>query len=97
MEFRRGLFRSDRRSITADIATCLYTGIMTDTGSFRFQSTTAQVHLIVADLISLGAQNWKIHEYVFNSSTESRLKFLGFCLLNRLEVIQEYNTALFAI
>ncbi len=87
----------DRVSITADIATCLYTGIMTDTGSFRFQSTTAQVHLIAADLISLGAQNWKIHEQVFNSSTESRLKFLGFCLLNRLEVISEYNTALFAI
>lgn len=87
----------DRSSITSDIATCLYTGIMTDTGSFRFQSTSAQVHLIVADLILLGAQNWKIHEHVFNSSTESRLKFLGFCLLNRLEVIPEYNTALFAI
>lgn len=88
---------NDRESITADIATCLYTGIMTDTGSFRFSSTTAQVHLIIADLITLGAQNWKIHEHVFNSSTENRLKFLGFCLLNRLEVLEEYNTALFAV
>jgi len=88
---------NDRAGISADIATSLYTGIMTDTGSFRFSSTTAEVHLIVADLITLGAQNWKIHEHVFNSSTESRLKFLGFCLLNRLEVIPEYNTAIFAI
>lgn len=87
----------DREHITADIATCLYTGIMTDTGSFRFSSTTAQVHLIIADLITLGAQNWKIHEHVFNSSTENRLKFLGFCLLNRLEVLPEYNTAVFAV
>lgn len=88
---------NDRESIGPEIATSLYTGIMTDTGSFRFSSTTAQVHLIVADLISLGAENWKIHEHVFNSSTESRLKFLGFCLLNRLEVIPEYNTAIFAV
>jgi len=88
---------NDRKGISADIATSLYTGIMTDTGSFRFPSTTAEVHLITADLITLGAQNWKIHEHVFNSSTESRLKFLGFCLLNRLEVIPEYNTAIFAI
>lgn len=87
----------DRSAITSDIATSLYTGIMTDTGSFRFQSTTAEVHLIVADLISLGAENWKIHEHIFNSSTENRLKFLGYCLLNRLEVIPEYNTALFAV
>jgi phosphoesterase RecJ-like protein len=87
----------DRKGISADIAASLYTGIMTDTGSFRFPSTTAEVHLIIADLITLGAQNWKIHENVFNSSTESRLRFLGFCLLNRLEVIPEYNTAIFAI
>lgn len=87
----------NRSAITPDIATSLYTGIMTDTGSFRFQSTTAEVHLIVADLITLGAENWKIHEHIFNSSTENRLKFLGFCLLNRLEVIPEYNTALFAV
>ncbi len=80
--------------ITADIATCLYTGIMTDTGSFRFRSTTAEVHHIIARLIECGAKNYEIHEHIYNSSSESRLKFLGFVLLNRLEVIPEYNTAL---
>ena len=84
-------------AITADIATCLYTGIMTDTGSFRFQSTTAEIHLIIADLIGRGAKNWEIHEQVYNSNTENRLKFLGYCLLNRLEVLPEYRTALFSI
>lgn len=86
-----------RAEITPSIASCLYTGIMTDTGSFRFRSTTAAVHLVIADLISLGADNAQIHENVFNSSSENRLKFLGFCLLNRLVVLPEYNTAYFAI
>lgn len=84
-------------SLTADMATCLYTGIMTDTGSFRFQSTTPQVHQIAADLITLGAKNAEIHEHVYNSYTENRLKFLGFCLSNRLKVIPEYRTAFFSI
>ena len=87
----------DPESITADMATCLYTGIMTDTGSFRFQSTTPEVHRITADLITRGAKNAEIHEHVYNSFSESRLKFLGFCLSNRLEVIPEYRTALFCI
>lgn len=87
----------DRASITPEIATCIYTGIMTDTGSFRFQSTTAEVHLTVADLILLGAKNAAIHDLVYNSSSENKLKFLGFCLLNRLVVLPDYNTAYFAI
>src|SRR5690606_670348 len=87
----------DVDGINADIATCLYAGIMTDTGSFRFRSTTSAVHHIIASLIDAGARNWEIHEHVYNSSTEKRLKFLGYCLLNCLEVIPEYNTALFAI
>ena len=87
----------DYSAITPEIATCLYTGIMTVTGSFRFQSTTPAVHLIVADLITRGAKNWEIHEQVYNSYTENRLKFLGFCLVNRLEVLHEYRTALFSV
>src|SRR5690606_29744583 len=53
--------------------------------------------LTVADLISLGAKNAEIHDLVYNSSSENRLKFLGFCLLERLVVLAEYNTAYFAI
>lgn len=83
--------------IDADIASCLYTGIMTDTGSFRFRNTNAAVHSIIGQLIEAGARNWEIHEQVYNSSSEKRLKFLGYALLNCLEVIPEYNTAFFAI
>ncbi|MBC7743566.1 MAG: DHH family phosphoesterase [Flavobacterium sp.] len=87
----------ERHLINKDVATCLYTGIMTDSGSFRFQNTTAEVHHIVADLIACGAENWKIHQMVYDNFSESRLRFLGHCLLNRLEVFTEYNAALITV
>lgn len=87
----------DEKAINADVASCLYAGIMTDTGSFRFRSTTSAVHHIIAKLIDAGARNWEIHENIYNSNTEKRLKFIGYCLLNCLEVIPEYNTALFSL
>jgi len=87
----------DRAAIAPEVASCLYAGIMTDTGSFRFRSTTSAVHRIIAELIDAGAKNWEIHQQVYNSSTENALRFLGHCLLNRLELVPEYNTALFAV
>lgn len=74
----------ERHLINKDVATCLYTGIMTDSGSFRFPSTTSAVHRIVAELIDLGAENWRIHQAVYDNSSESRLRFLGYCLSNKL-------------
>jgi phosphoesterase RecJ-like protein len=83
--------------VNKDVATCLYTGIMTDSGSFRFPNTTATVHRIVADLIEAGANNSRIHELVYNSASENRLRFLGHCLANCLEIIPEYNTAIISV
>jgi phosphoesterase RecJ-like protein len=85
------------RYINQDVATCLYTGIMTDSGSFRFPGTTSAVHRIVAELIDAGAVNWRIHDLVYNNSSEERLRFLGHCLSQKLEVISEYNTALITV
>jgi phosphoesterase RecJ-like protein len=80
--------------INKDVATCLYTGILTDSASFRLPNTTSTVHRIVAELIDAGAVNWRIHELIYNSSSENRLRFLGHCLANRLEVLPEFNTAI---
>ena len=82
--------------IDADIATCLYTGIMTDTGSFRFRSTTSLTHRIVANLIDKGAENYKIHSNVYDSNSYERLQFLGKALSN-LKVFPEYRTAYITI
>ncbi|MDB5121600.1 MAG: phosphoesterase RecJ domain protein [Sphingobacteriales bacterium] len=88
---------NEREFLNKDVATCLYTGIMTDSGSFRFPNTTAEVHRIVADLITCGAENSKIHQLVYDNSSENRLRFLGHCLLNKLEILTEYNTAFITV
>jgi bifunctional oligoribonuclease and PAP phosphatase NrnA len=87
----------EKEFINKDVATCLYTGIMTDSGSFRFPTVTSDLHRIVADLIDLGAENWRIHQQVYDNATEGRLKFLGYCLSNKLEVLREYNTAIISV
>ncbi len=78
--------------IDADIATCLYTGIMTDTGSFRFRSTTSKTHRIIADLIDKGAENDKIHSNVYDANSYNRLLLLGQALSN-LQILPSYKTA----
>src|SRR5258706_1782995 len=83
--------------IDENVAECLYAGVMTDTGSFRFASTTASVHSMVADLKNHGLKHSQIHENLFDNFLESRFRFFGHVLLNRMEVFYEYNTALIAI
>ncbi|AUC14321.1 DHH family phosphoesterase [Tenacibaculum sp. SZ-18] len=78
--------------IEKNIATCLYTGIMTDTGSFRFRSTTSKTHRIIANLIDRGAQNDRIHSNVYDANSYSRLQLLGQSLTN-LKVLPEFKTA----
>ena len=78
--------------IDKTIGTCLYTGIMTDTGSFRFSSTTSTTHRVVADLIDKGVENSIIHNKVFDTNSYNRLQLLG-CALNNLKVIPELKTS----
>lgn len=82
----------DTDKIGSDIATCLYVGIMTDTGSFRFRSTTSKTHQIIAHLIEKGADNTQIHANIYDSNSYNRLQLLG-CSLNNLKVIPESRTA----
>jgi len=83
--------------INKAVAECLYAGVMTDTGSFRFPSTTASVHRMIAHLKDKGLSHSKIHENLFDNFLENRFRFIGNVLLNRMEVFYEYNTALIAI
>ncbi|MFY8065881.1 MAG: DHH family phosphoesterase [Flavobacterium sp.] len=74
------------------IATCIYTGITTDTGSFRFPSTTSTTHRIVADLIDIGINNSAIHNSLFDDNSANRLQLLGRALQN-IKVFPEYKTS----
>jgi len=83
--------------LNLDMAACLYTGLMTDTGSFRFPSTTAAVHRMAAQLKELGLNHTHVHEMIYDNFLEGRLRFIGYALLNRMEILYEYNTALMHI
>jgi phosphoesterase RecJ-like protein len=83
--------------INSDVAECIYTGVMTDSGSFRFPSTSANVHKLVAFLKDKGLEHSKVHEAIYDNFSENRLRFIGNVLLNRMEIFYEYNTALISI
>lgn len=82
----------DTNKIDSIIATCIYVGIMTDTGSFRFPTTTGKTHQIIANLIEKGANNAEIHRNVYDTNSYERLQLLG-CALSNLKVIPESRTA----
>lgn len=82
----------DVDKIDQDIASCLYTGIMTDTGSFRFSSTSSNTHRIIGKLIETGISNSEIHNNIHDTNSYERMQLLG-CALSNLKVIPEYQTA----
>ncbi len=87
----------DNALLDKDIAACLYTGVMTDTGSFKFPITSAAVHSMVADLMKTGLKPTYIHEEVYESWSAGRMKFLGYVLIERMEVFHKYSSALITL
>ena len=85
-------FLDKKALIDKTIATCLYTGITTDSGSFRFPSTTSTTHRIVAELIDLGIDNSEIHNLLFDDNSSNRLQLLGRALQN-MKVFPEFKTS----
>jgi phosphoesterase RecJ-like protein len=83
-----------RDKINLFICECLYAGVVADTGSFRFSSTHASVHHMVAYLKEQGLEHTKVHEALYDNFLENRLRFLGHVLTNRMEVLYEFNTVL---
>ena len=77
-------------NLTKNIADCLYTGILTDTGSFKFSCTTKNTHISVGDLISKGVNATEINNLIYNNYSHDRIKLLGHCLINKLKI---YNNS----
>ena len=86
----------DDRSITPEVAKGLYAAIMTDTGSFRFSKTDAEVHRIVARLINAGADPSDIYTSVFDEGTPNRLRLLG-NVLSTLRLSHDGKVASFVV
>ncbi|MDI5899331.1 DHH family phosphoesterase [Flavobacterium yafengii] len=86
------LFLGKKEDIDKTIGTCIYTGILTDSGSFRFPKTTGTTHRIIAELIDLGVENTEIPTLLFDNSSFGRLQLLGRALQN-MKVLTEHQTA----
>ena len=82
-----------KRFINIDVASCIYCGILTDTGSFR-HATNPRVFEIVAELKRRGLDDYAINDKIFNSLKENQLRLLGHCLYNRMEVLDEYGVGM---
>jgi phosphoesterase RecJ-like protein len=74
-----------KQHIDADLAACLYAGIMTDTGSFKFSSTSAETHRIAAELIDMGLVPDRVHSAIFDTSSYDRLQLIGHALSKKLD------------
>ena len=87
----------DIRLIDRDIATCIYTGIMTDTGSFCYRSVGAQTFSVAAELMKYGIDRTEIYDKVYDNYSENRMRLMGYCLNEKMEVFPQYGTALITL
>jgi phosphoesterase RecJ-like protein len=83
----------DGQKINPTVGKCIFTGLVTDTGSFR-HATNPLVYRIAADLVERGVDDAAVQDMIFNSQKEKHLRLLGHCLSNRMEYYPEYRTAL---
>ena len=83
--------------IDKNIAECIYVGIMTDTGSFKYSSTTSKTHNVIASLIDCGARNTKIHDLIYDNYSADRMKLLGYCLNDKMLLFPENNSAIISL
>ncbi len=82
--------------ISYECAQCIYTGMMTDTGGFTYNSNSSEIYYIISQLLSKGIDKDDIYRRVFNTYSECRLRLMGHVLTN-MKVYSDYNTALISL
>ncbi len=80
--------------LNIDAATCLYTGMMTDTGNFSFNSNYPEMYEIVGQLVALGVNKDAVYNAVFNNYSADRMRLMGYCLYRKMQIFPKYHTAL---
>ena len=81
----------DKDKIDKDISKSLYAGIMTDTGSFKFPSTTFTTHKVVSNLLKTGISHSEIHNKIYDENKFDRLKLLSYAL-GKITIVKNLNT-----
>lgn len=79
------------------IGTPLYLGILTDTGSFRFNSVKPRTHEVLAKILASGVEHHLIHEKLSDNNTETRLRLQGYAMSEKLEILYDYNVAIISL
>lgn len=87
----------DQKIIDIDTGESIYCGIMTDTGSFRFPSTNAQTHRIIAELLEIGVKGHLVHEKVYDTNSIERIKLRAYTLNNKLDVLDSIDTVIISL
>ena len=80
--------------ITKEGAECIYTGMMTDTGGFTYNSNNREIYFIISELLSKGIDKDEIYRNVYNTHSEGRLRLMGYVLYDKMQVFPEFNSAL---
>lgn len=83
--------------VTHDIAECIYTGMMTDTGNFAYASNRKDIYLILAELLGKGIDKDKIYRNVFYNYSVSRMRMFGYVMNRKLRVFPKSNAALLTL
>ena len=83
--------------ITKEGAECIYTGMMTDTGGFTYNSNSREIYLIIGELLSKGIDKDEICRRVFNTHSEGRLRLMGYVLYEKMQVLPAYRSALITL
>ncbi|WP_258099359.1 DHH family phosphoesterase [Marinoscillum pacificum] len=91
------LLLDGKEEITVGIAEALYAGIMTDTGSFKHNSTSAKIHRTVAELMDIGVDINRVSRLIYDTNSLNRLRFIGYALMEKLVVDAENKVAYFVI
>ena len=86
----------EKHLLDETIGGCIFTGIITDTGSFKY-STSSRLFRLVADLLDLGVDDYRLQDLIFNSLEEKHLRLLGHCLANRMEILPEYHVGIISL
>ena len=83
--------------LTKEAAECIYTGMMTDTGAFTYNSNNREIYLIIGELLSLGIDKDEIYRNVYNNNSENRLRLQGYVLYEKMQLFPQFNAALIAL
>ena len=87
----------DFSKINLACAECIYTGMMTDTGGFTYNSNKQEIYTIISELIKIGVDKDDIYRKVFNNYSADRMRLMGYTLFSKMKIFPEYKTALITV